>query len=177
MDSVIAEVEWIPSARNPADGPSRLVDPTDWWTTDKVFHEIDQYFGGMTIDRMADGTNARLRRFNSRHWCRDCEEVNCFSVSWKGEKNYVCPPIGQIHRVLTHIEQTRAEFTVMVVPEWPAQPWWPQLIDMASVWLPIPLGAKAFAPGPSGCVEPWRHPAARWWAVLVSATKKTQSNA
>ena len=65
---------------------------------------------------------------------------------------WLVPPFHLIGRVLSHALEGRVSGTI-VVPEWPAQAWWPLLLavgrDMAR------LDAEAFQAGPTGRVEPW----------------------
>lgn len=64
-----------------------------------------EQMGELTVDCFASVENAALERFNSVRWCPGLEGVNCFTQDWKGELNYLCPPLGLVLRALTHLEE------------------------------------------------------------------------
>jgi hypothetical protein len=76
-----------------ADTLSRLPDKYNWRLNPQVFRQIDHVFGPHTIDRMADGVNTQLPRFNSRYLDPNSIGVDCFAqTNWATEVNFVNPP-------------------------------------------------------------------------------------
>ena len=73
--------------------PSPRGDSDDWGPSWDSFRKIDSIWGPHTIDRFANKINAELVRLNSRFWNPGTEAVNAFVLDWKGENNYVCPPV------------------------------------------------------------------------------------
>jgi hypothetical protein len=118
---------------------------------------------------MADRVNRQVERFNSRMFDPEAEAVNCFSQDWAGENNWAVPPFSLIGRVLQHVAECAAWATV-VVPEWPAQEWWPLLMSLTVDRLMLSEGRAAFQPGRSGFVEPWKNVSWQMWAVRVKGS-------
>ena len=103
-----------------------------------VFHHIDQKFGPLSIDLFASGSNHQLQKFvtwkyHSRAW-----RIDAFSLVWTQLRGlYLFPPCALIAKALNKVMQERAP-VVIVTPIWPAQPWWPLLLNLA-IALPILL--------------------------------------
>jgi hypothetical protein len=166
-DISIYKTEWIPTEENViADQESRMLDHNDWEVTWDIFQEINHVWGPFTVDRFASSLNKKVQRFNSWRMCPGTEAVDAFTQDWNGEFNWMVPPLNLIHRVINHIQETHAQ-GVLIVPNWPSQPWWPQLQSIkVDVMILNPI--KAFQPGPSGQVEPWNNQKWNFLAVLVS---------
>ena len=95
--------------------------------------------GALTIDRMASRANRRLTRFNSVSSADpDSEGFSAFATSWADERNYCFPPFAFIPRVLQHVEESSAVAAV-IVPEWPSQCWWQNMISLARHISPFPM--------------------------------------
>jgi hypothetical protein len=52
--------------------------------------------------------------------------VDCFSVNWSGENNWIVPPPRLINAVLKKLNKDRAK-GVLIVPVWRSAPFWPVL--------------------------------------------------
>lgn len=143
------------------------VDPDDWQLHPALFRHIDRSWGPHTVDRFARSRTRQCARFWSRVLEPGCEGVNAFTADWSGENNFVNPPFGSLLLVLRHLLRCRAQATV-IVPHWPAQPWWPLLTKLATAWMPLPesrticLGSYA---------EPLRNPSWRLLAVRVDGSR------
>ena len=80
---------WVPRDENQiADYYSKYNDTDDWSIDEISFYDISERFGPFTIDRFADNLNTQTRRFNSKFYCPQTEDVNCFTKNWKGENNF-----------------------------------------------------------------------------------------
>jgi hypothetical protein len=123
------EVEWIPRGFNErADFLSRIIDYDDWMVSPELFSFINARWGPHTVDRFSNHQNNQVPRFNSRFWCPGSEHVDAFSLSWRGENNWVVPPIYLIPRVVKHMIAARSVGT-LIVPEWPSNAFWPLLFN------------------------------------------------
>lgn len=117
---------YIPSKVNvEADRASRQVNlDTEWELSGTSFQKVLRYFGPFSIDLFASRINKKCSRFYSRYPDPDAELVDAFTFSWRDEKFYAFPPFALILPALRKIINDEAS-GVLVVPYWPAQPWYP----------------------------------------------------
>jgi len=121
------EPEWTPREVNQqADFLSRIVDKDNWSLHPDLFRMLDTKWGPHTIDRFASHFNTQLPRFNLRFWNPWSEVVDGFTCNWNDEKNWWCPLIYSIPRVLRHAQKTHAKGS-LIVPQWFSAPFWPIL--------------------------------------------------
>lgn len=117
---------YIPSAQNfEADAESRVIsEETEWSLEQGHFDRIDVCFSPFEVDLFASSINTKCPHFVS--WFPDplAFTVDAFSIDWSNFYFYAFPPFILILRVLRKIITDKAE-GVMVVPWWPAQPWFP----------------------------------------------------
>jgi ribonuclease HI len=145
-----AQITLIPKYRpgvenTNADALSRLEAAGDYALDGKTFHngleqlkEKEEKAEEMVeIDMFATRWNTKLPRYVSPDPDPEAEELDAFSLNWQGRRVYAHPPIRMIARTLLRIELEKVE-TVMVVPDWPSQPWWPRLMEMT--WKQVKLG-------------------------------------
>ena len=120
---------YIRSADNQADRLARWKrDRSDWKLNPVLFRSAVRRWGQMpTVDRFATPSNRQLSRFNSRFHSPGCEAVDAFTQQWNGELNWLNPPWDELSRVLQTLRESGAA-AYLVVPEWPSQPWWPDLL-------------------------------------------------
>jgi hypothetical protein len=126
-------LQWVPSASNLADAPSRegtSVSKNEWMLNPRTFAYLARQWGRPDVDRFASSANAQVPRFNS--WGPDpaAEAQNAFAQDWRGQLNYANPPWALIPRVLALAEQQGAR-VVLVAPWWPSALWWPMLQRLA----------------------------------------------
>nr|WP_300148092.1 reverse transcriptase domain-containing protein [Propionicimonas sp.] len=149
-----------------ADGLSRQCDRSDWMLHRRVFHELDLLWGPHSIDRMATFRTRQVPRYESRHRDVGSLRADTFSALWSPTENsWVNPPFSLIHRVLRHVQASRAEVT-LVAPVWPSQPWFPLLLSMCVDW-PVQLPTadpRCFRPAATGHAEPMKN---RCWRVCA----------
>jgi hypothetical protein len=142
----IWHASWIRSEDNPADSPSR-VDWDDWSVAHTTFLAIDRLWGPHTCDRFASVNNRQLLSFNHK-------QMDAFTQSWLGHNNWLVPPFYLIGNALLMLAQERAMGT-LILPWWPAQPWWPLLCAMAVAF--VELSPEDITVGQSGFLEPDGH--------------------
>ena len=61
--------------------------------------------------------------FNSKYLCPDSSGINAFAQNWKGEFNWLCPPVKLIGKALKHASFCKAK-AVLFVPEWKSSYFW-----------------------------------------------------
>lgn len=123
---------YIPSKENKdADELSRtLPQETEWELADWAFKKIEKRFGTFEIDLFASSVNAKCKKYVS--WLRDPDSVtiDAFTMKWGCHFFYAFPPFALLLRVVQKIQIDKAE-GVVVVPDWPTQPWYPLLMSLA----------------------------------------------
>jgi uncharacterized protein YukE len=139
---------YIPSADNPADGPSRRLSLQDAKLSDQLWKSVQQQFGGETghsVDLMALPSNAQknhngeLLPFFAPHPSPGCRGVNIFAQS-PGlgvaeplfQNAYVFPPICLIAQVLRFLISLNVPFTVVLPDVLPRRHWWPVVWQMST---------------------------------------------
>jgi ribonuclease HI len=121
----------IPGSQNVvADSLSRKFDEEKEWKLDKsVFKNIIAVWPKPTIDLFASRTNKQLDKYVS--WKPDpyALYVDAFTMCWTNYYSYLFPPFSQISCCLQKVIQDQAE-VLMLVPIWPTQAWFPQLMKL-----------------------------------------------
>uniref|UniRef100_A0ABD2XG48 RNase H type-1 domain-containing protein n=2 Tax=Trichogramma kaykai TaxID=54128 RepID=A0ABD2XG48_9HYME len=124
---------YISSSNNfEADEESRRVEPeTEYSLSDSSFEVIIKRWNRPEIDLFASRSNAKCNRYIS--WKRDpsSEAIDAFTLSWANLFFYAFPPFSIILKVLRKIKRDKAE-GIVVVPDWPNQPWFPLFNSLLS---------------------------------------------
>jgi hypothetical protein len=130
-DIVFGKVEYIRSAENPADAPSREKSWDEWRLCRTLFEQMESTYGPYTVDRFASRNTALCPRFNSL-WVDPLAEgqVNAFSNQWEGEVNWIHPPISLLDDVALKLRAHPCVATV-VAPDWPSYSWHRELYEMS----------------------------------------------
>ena len=122
---------YIASAENvEADFESRRKESTAEIELSSVaFTKITDRLGKPEIDLFASRVNAKCEKYIS--WKRDPGSIaiDAFTQNWNKHFFYAFPPCSIILKTLQKIREERAE-GIVVVPEWPAQPWYPLFCEM-----------------------------------------------
>lgn len=157
---------YIPSIQNiEADSESRTISlETEWSLQQEFFVRIESFFGSFDIDLFASSINTKCPLFVS--WLPDplAFAVDAFSIDWGDFYFYAFPPFILILKVLRKIITNRAE-GVVVVPWWPAQPWFP-LFNRLVIDRPI-----RFDPDINMLSSPFRQTHPEWRKISLVAAK------
>jgi len=103
---------------------------SEWMLNPIIFESITKklnYFP--KIDCFASRLNCQVEKYISYRPDPNCYLVDAFTVNWKDLKAYLFPPFSLIGRVLQKIQNDRAT-VLMIVPNWPTQPWFTTLHEM-----------------------------------------------
>jgi hypothetical protein len=156
------QVVRVSSESNLADAPSRFVDHGDFQLHPRIFCALNTLWGPHTLDLFAADSNTQLPLFFSMHRCPGSSGANAFLQPWHGHNAYACPPFNSsvLLQLAQKVREDRATVTV-VVPCWPAQPWFHELMLMAkdSMYLPN----ATFIAGPSGQA----HLPSQHWRIMA----------
>jgi hypothetical protein len=81
------------------------------------------------------------------------EAADAFTQDWRGDNNWLVPPLKDIPKVLMYLKEQNARGTILV-PLW-KQWWWPLVMRMATDWMVLgQRGPEIFQRGESGSIEP-----------------------
>jgi hypothetical protein len=114
-----------------------VADRDQWRVAASWFDRIQQWAGvSFVADLFADRDNHRLPIFFSDEICAEAAgQPDCFANRWPAGVLYAFPPLHLIPRLLQHALVTDSHL-VILVPDWPSQPWWPRLMSITtSSWL------------------------------------------
>ena len=128
--------EWIPSVANKfADGLSRRFPRGDL--------RIRRQLRRSVLDGMAASTDAFPYRPVGEHpVIQKRQAFSELSAAWsKEEVRLLCPPIDLIGPTVHKLQQTKTP-AVLLVPDWPRQPWYNPTIRMASKVQQLPCHAS-----------------------------------
>lgn len=97
---------------------------TEWELGSKYFIIIVNTFGNPDIDLFASRTNTKCENNVSWHPDPDAFKVDAFTFSWSKMYFYAFPPFSMISKTIEKVIVDKAK-GIMVVPDWPTQPWYP----------------------------------------------------
>jgi hypothetical protein len=113
-----------------ADRESRATsDASDWMLDRAIFRKL-QIVWPTEIDLFSSFWNAQLPAYVSWRPQPESTAINAFSINWSGRMGYAFPPFALLSKCLEKIRKEAANI-VMVCPVWPAQPWFPVLLELA----------------------------------------------
>ena len=129
---------WLSAAHIPgtvnieADKQSRILeDATEWKLYPAVFKKIVEKFGKPDIDLFPTRIDKQLDGYVSWHPEPKAMAINAFSLTWNNNYFDMFPPFSLVGRVLAKIHRGETN-TVIVVPDWSIQYWYPQLLQMTN---------------------------------------------
>ena len=148
--SITLSARHVPGVLNiVADALSRphSVLPTEWTLSHRVLRPLWLWWFRPMIDLFATQFNHRLPIYVSpvpdpRSWA-----IDSLTLPWTGLLAYAFPPFPILGKVL---RKARADLPrmILIAPLWPAQPWFPDLLELSHV-APVPLEI-----GPRDLVQP-----------------------
>lgn len=103
-------------------------DSSDWRLCSRSFQKIKGLWE-MNVDLFASSWNAQLTKFVAWRPQPGAWAVNAFSLHWSDMVGYISPPFALISRCIAKVRTDKAS-AVIVCPWWPAQPWFPSLLEL-----------------------------------------------
>ena len=117
----------VPGVKNTtANLRSRLFyDNKEWSLNERVVKPLFDHFGKPEIDLFANRLNSKCSKYASYKPDPDAYDVNAFSLCWLNLNACIFPPFSIAGRVLAKLAQDWVT-TLVIVPCWQKQPWFPQ---------------------------------------------------
>ena len=122
---------------------------TEWTLVHQALTPVWERFGRPWVDLFATTYSARLPNYVSPVPDPQAWGVDALSIQWRGLDAYAFPPFTLIHRVLRKWEQEQPRL-ILIAPDWPAQGWYPSLLQLARDKLPLALGPRSVVQPRSG---------------------------
>ena len=123
---------------------------TEWTLARKVLLPIWETWHKPMVDLFATKFNHRLDLYVSPLPDPEAWAVDALSFPWKGFQGYAFPPIPILGKVIRKARLDQAAL-ILVCPLWPAQPWYPDLLQLThSPPLALALGKKSLVQPRSG---------------------------
>ena len=102
----------------------------EWRLRREIFDEMQTVLGRNTVDRFSSAHNAQLPRYNSEFADPQAEAVNALTQDWRGEDNWIFPPIDLLQDIAQKLREQPAAATV-VCPYWPSYAWFRELRELS----------------------------------------------
>ena len=114
-----------------ADLESRRTNDNTEWMLDRALlnNALSQLSLGPNIDLFASGLNNQFPQYVSFTPDPGAIAVNAFSLNLRHLKFYAFPPFSVINAFLQRVRRDRAS-GILIMPNWPAQAWFPQAMQM-----------------------------------------------
>ena len=135
----LQHVDYVRSAANPADEPSRWRFSDEWQLEPAVFQWAVRELGACTIDLFASRNTAQLSRFGSPYRDAQATVEDAWSVPWKGERAWINCDWDMLERVAQRLEEEPAASALIFCPYFPVQSWYQRLAAIADRILVLPF--------------------------------------
>ena len=115
-----------------ADALSRphMVLQTEWTLTHHALTQVWQCWSKPHLDLFATRFSRRLPLYVSPVPDPDAWAVDALALSWVGLWAYAFPPLPLLSKVIRKARLDRPRL-ILIAPYWPAQPWFPELLELA----------------------------------------------
>ena len=171
--NILVTARYIPGIQNvEADRESRVfLDSSDWKLHPGVFNCLHQKWGPINIDLFASRLSYQLDQFVS--WRPDplAIHTDAFTLDWATFRGYAFPPFALIGRCLHQIQSQQVSHIVFVAPVWPAQPWYPLLLDLC-IDFPLLLPVQEDLLTQGSRTHPLKHLKLVGWLLSAEVTKR-----
>ena len=163
VHDISLHARWLASAANMwADAFSRMATPFDYSIRLTIFEAAQRLFRRhCTVDAFASGAAHLLPRFWAPAHLVGEEAVDAFAQQdrWVGECVWAHPPLRLLMQLAVFLRERPLLDTLVCAPHWPVQPWYRELLVLASAWVVYP-------PGSLQPVAPLTE-SVRGWSVVV----------
>jgi hypothetical protein len=144
-------VTHIPGTENTVEDALSRMDPVGDYQLERGLFERGLRALGVapTVDLFANCNNAKCPSFVAlpgKH-AEGARALDAMRYDWRGKVPYLSPPVQMIPRVLQKVAMEHIT-AVMVLPEWPSQPWWNLMRCMAVAQVRSGKSKVALKPGP-----------------------------
>ena len=134
---ILLTAEYLPGLENSvADSLSRV--ESDWTEAQlhpHLFALVETRWGPHTLDCFAAQTNAQCAQYVSLRLDPSTKYTDFLSRPASRKENlWAFPPFALLGRLLRKIEEEEMPSISLLIPVWPAQPWWPVFPRLLADW-------------------------------------------
>ena len=119
-------------------------------------------FGLPDVDLFASRNNALVPRFWSRFRDEKAIGTDAMAHLWLDNRSYAWRLIQPVLRKLSI--EPHGE-VILLLPRWESAVWWPALLSIADVILPVETTKETFRPGVTGNIRGMRRPP---WDIVLA---------
>ena len=102
---------------------------TEWSLAQTIAERLWKTWGRPHVDLFATAQNAKLPTYVSPLPDKQAWKQDALSFQWDGIWGYAFPPFPLVQAALQKVQNSRCE-VILIAPLWPAQPWFPELLDL-----------------------------------------------
>ena len=106
-----------------------MVLQTEWTLTHAVLRQVWLHWFKPVIDLFATQFSKRLQVYVSPVPDPKALDIDALSMSWDGLSAYAYPPLPILSRVISKARAYGPQL-ILIAPLWPAQPWFPDLLEL-----------------------------------------------
>jgi len=169
--SVTLVPRYIRSELNPADQFSRLTDRDAWRLRpctqrkllDKVRYELKKE---ITLDAFACHQTKVVARYASRLDEPTALALDGLALDWRQEVVWLNPPWALLPAIIDKLDRERPA-ALLIIPHWPTAVWWPSMLALNGLMLPLPLPKFSVVAMHNRVVEPFLNGALELCAVVL----------
>eukprot|EP00038_Savillea_parva_P001321 m.103097 g.103097 ORF g.103097 m.103097 type:complete len:660 (+) comp10466_c0_seq1:1379-3358(+) len=149
---ITIHARWLASATNDrADALSRRQDPLDYGL--RLRHLCPSTWPQPTHDRFASASHHQPDLpYDSRTADGEAATTDTMTTTWTGI-SWLTPPLNFIANTLAKLDHDAAS-AIILVPTWPAQPWWPQYLRQRLDYIDISDIAPHIITNPNNAAIP-----------------------
>ena len=138
----LQHVEYVRSADNPADSPSRWRFFDEWRLSPAVFRWVNRQFEPCTLDLFASENTTQLRRYVSRFHDPKAVAIDAWSQRWSGERSWINADWDQLEQVSQRLEQDPSAAATVLCPYFPGQSYFQRLLALSDRVLVVPWDSR-----------------------------------
>ena len=174
---IILLPKYIRSQLNPSDYFSRLTDRDAWMLRPRLRASLRRHAENVlqepiSLDAFACHQTAIVPRYASRHSEPAALAHDGLALDWTAEQGavWICPPFALLPAIIQKLEDEKPA-AVLIAPKWQMASWWPNLMRLGGLHVPLPRSKHAVISLHGHKVEPFLNGNVELIAVLLSRTR------
>ena len=142
---ILLTSEWVPSAQQLADAPSRRHHRDEYMLAPGYVKAVLSSLGipwqlarCEFIDAFASEMTAQLPRFYAKDFSARAEAFDALTQSWHGRKLFIHCTVRLLPTVIAKLATSTDALAVVIAPQWYTAPWYQTLSALTARTIPLP---------------------------------------